>query len=144
MLPQCNGNGRPFEFYHSSELSRGSRLNLWLRKQRVAGEVELLDRQGVENRFFQIEENMAHPEVNTSTLGNAQAIFAEHKHNKDCSGILMIGETDRLSSIIQAAHFQQQQECLEKEGAPSSIYLCQKGKKHWQISILKKPTESTI
>jgi hypothetical protein len=68
-------------------------------------DLETLDRQWIEQRLFQIEQDMAHSELTSQASAVAQSIFAGHEYDTKCAGIVMLGETDQLSSIIQTAPF---------------------------------------
>jgi hypothetical protein len=74
--------------------------------QLVRSRAEYVDRDFVEDRIWQLEEEGL-PPLTVSPAENIRRIFGNHTYNDNVAGVVVLGEVDALSSLMQVPLFQQ-------------------------------------
>jgi hypothetical protein len=76
------------------------------RSQLVRSRAEYIDRDFVENRIWQLEEEDM-PPLAVSPAENIRRIFGSHAYSENVAGVVVLGEVDSLASLMEVSPFQQ-------------------------------------
>jgi hypothetical protein len=76
------------------------------RSQLVRSRAEYIDRDFVENRIWELEEEEV-PPLAVSPAENIRRIFDSHRYSDNVAGVVILGEVDSLASLMQVSPFQQ-------------------------------------
>jgi hypothetical protein len=75
--------------------------------QRVRSRAEYVDRDFIENRIWELEEEDIQP-LAVSPAENIRRIFDNHTYSDNVAGVVILGEVDSLASLMQVPPFRQE------------------------------------
>jgi hypothetical protein len=93
-------------FYCIHNIGEVEPFTLAQRSQLVRSRAEYIDRDFVENRIWELEEEDM-PPLAVSPAENIRRIFGNHAYSDNVAGVVVLGEVDSLASLMEVSPFQQ-------------------------------------
>ena len=79
----------------------------WVSSERLHSRAEYVDRDFIENRIWELEEEDT-PPLAVPPAENIRRIFSYHEYSDNIAGLIILGEVDSLASLMRVPPFRQE------------------------------------